>query len=85
MLGQSDAKVLVVAVEREMQVGLLETSWQVPIRLEPVSLPPQETLAGFGARRSAYVDRSSARLGQVVSETKEGEGGRFDRRSPMAP
>jgi len=62
-------------------VGLLLTNVKVTIRPQPVSLSSQESLSSFDARRSAYVDRSSARSGQEVLETKEGEGRRFDRRS----
>src|SRR5207253_7230663 len=81
LFGQSDAEVLVVAVEREAQVSLLLANVKMTIRSQPVALPPQEPLSGFNARRSAYVDCSSARFRQEVLETKEGEGRRFDRRS----
>src|SRR5262249_13457773 len=81
LFGQSDAEVLVIAVEREPEVGLLMTNVKVTIRPQPVGLPPQESLSGFDARRSADVDRPATRFRQEVLETKEGKGRRLDRRS----
>jgi hypothetical protein len=52
-------------------VGLLRANVKMTIRLQPVGLPPQQSLAGFDARRSAYVDRSSTRFRQEMLETRE--------------
>jgi hypothetical protein len=81
LLGQSHAKVLVIAVERKPEVSLLFVDVEMTIRPQPVGLPPKKSLSGFDARRSAYVDRSSTRFRQEVLETKEGKGLWFDRRS----
>jgi hypothetical protein len=62
LFGQSDAKVLVVAVERKPEVSLLLVDVKMTIRPQPVRLPPKKSLSGVDARRSAYVDRSSTRL-----------------------
>jgi hypothetical protein len=78
---QSDAKVLVIAVERKPEVSLLFVDVKMTIRPQPVGLPPKKSLSGFDARRSSYVDRSSTRFRQKVLETKEGKGRRFDLRS----
>jgi hypothetical protein len=81
LFGQSDAKVLVVAIECKPEVSLLLVDVKMTIRPQPVGLPPKKSLSGFDARRSAYVDRSSTRSRQKVLEAKEGKGRRFDRRS----
>jgi hypothetical protein len=62
-------------------VSLLLANVKMTIRSQPVGLPPQESLAGFDARHSAYVDRSSARFRQEVLETKERKSRRLDLRS----
>jgi hypothetical protein len=74
LFGQSDAEVLVIAVERKAQVSLLRANVKMTIRPQPVGLPPKESLSGFDACRSANIDRSSAGFRQEVLETKEDRG-----------
>src|SRR5207248_8963418 len=53
LFGQSDAKVLVVAVERKPEVSLLLVDVKMTIRPQPVGLSPKKSLSAFDARRSA--------------------------------